>query len=370
MFPEVPIALRMSGHLLLGVVRIYSKQVEYLYKECNVVFFRIKEALTTANVNLPENACHAPFHSITFPETFELDALEFENNVIEDGFDDKHKKSQDEITLADQIPTGKDPYVAFFIDQDVLNAFSEDHPESGVRPMEVDSHPSVPEGIENYGRGLSSSDPVGVDNTTAEDRIHRGSPDFETLRDAVHHFEMGHPGLSDTMDPDVVLEKQILDDKEALTPGKEPLDFPRLSPQSLNRQEFPSPSPDQVRQNSEENISFGHHYPDLAICSSPPVVQPQVVQPEARPQRPRRRRRQHFDNTTVLTNAFMKRSLDETNDIQRVPRNCPSSSLAIWRSNKRSRREVIFDEPLLTGSFFLLLQNNYSSMFVIYPVWI
>ncbi len=33
--PSVPLALRVSGHLLLGVVRIYSRKVKYLLKDCD-----------------------------------------------------------------------------------------------------------------------------------------------------------------------------------------------------------------------------------------------------------------------------------------------------------------------------------------------
>src|SRR5689334_16335080 len=42
MNPQVPMALRMSGHLLLGVTRIYSKQVDYLLSECNDALVKIK----------------------------------------------------------------------------------------------------------------------------------------------------------------------------------------------------------------------------------------------------------------------------------------------------------------------------------------
>lgn len=90
MFPEVPIALRMSGHLLLGVVRIYSKQVEYFFQDCNYLELRLKKALLpmtvnlpegatydiVTNVNLPEGATQATYNSITLPETFQLDALQ------------------------------------------------------------------------------------------------------------------------------------------------------------------------------------------------------------------------------------------------------------------------------------------------------
>lgn len=35
-------ALRLSGHLLLGVVRIYFRKVEYLYSDCSEALVKIK----------------------------------------------------------------------------------------------------------------------------------------------------------------------------------------------------------------------------------------------------------------------------------------------------------------------------------------
>lgn len=42
--PAVPLALRVSGHLLLGVVRIYSRKVKYLLKDCDEAMVKIKMA--------------------------------------------------------------------------------------------------------------------------------------------------------------------------------------------------------------------------------------------------------------------------------------------------------------------------------------
>lgn len=75
MLPEVPIALRLSGHLLVGVVRIYSRKVDYLYHDCNEVLTQLRTAFASIQINLPEGATHAPFNLITRPETFELDAV-------------------------------------------------------------------------------------------------------------------------------------------------------------------------------------------------------------------------------------------------------------------------------------------------------
>ena len=42
--PEVPMALRVSGHLLLGVVRIFSRKVNYLLSDCSEALVKIKDA--------------------------------------------------------------------------------------------------------------------------------------------------------------------------------------------------------------------------------------------------------------------------------------------------------------------------------------
>ena len=43
-------ALRTSGHLLLGVVRIYSKKAKYLLADCNEAFVKIKMAFRPGKI--------------------------------------------------------------------------------------------------------------------------------------------------------------------------------------------------------------------------------------------------------------------------------------------------------------------------------
>ena len=40
--PKTPIALRMSSHLLVGLVRIYSRKAKYLLKDCSDTLVNIK----------------------------------------------------------------------------------------------------------------------------------------------------------------------------------------------------------------------------------------------------------------------------------------------------------------------------------------
>ncbi|KAF2195205.1 hypothetical protein K469DRAFT_545773 [Zopfia rhizophila CBS 207.26] len=78
--PEVsggPIALRLSGQLLIGVVRIYSRKARYLLDDCNEALMKIKMAFRPGNVDLPANQSHtANPSSLTLPDVLtEIDLL-------------------------------------------------------------------------------------------------------------------------------------------------------------------------------------------------------------------------------------------------------------------------------------------------------
>ncbi|KAK1564665.1 hypothetical protein Q3G72_008391 [Acer saccharum] len=81
------------------------------------------------NVRAP-SVRRAPIHSITLPERFDLDALELDDYMYDDGHD-YHLRIQEDITLTDQIPTGGDVYVAIPVDE----------VQPGVSPMEEDTLP-------------------------------------------------------------------------------------------------------------------------------------------------------------------------------------------------------------------------------------
>ncbi|KAF2477800.1 uncharacterized protein BDR25DRAFT_250039 [Lindgomyces ingoldianus] len=78
--PEVaggPMALRLSGQLLLGVVRIYSRKARYLLDDCNEALMKIKMAFRPGNIDLPSTQSHiANPASLTLAETItETDLL-------------------------------------------------------------------------------------------------------------------------------------------------------------------------------------------------------------------------------------------------------------------------------------------------------
>lgn len=83
MFPEAPLALRLSGHLLLGVVRIYSKQVDYLFRDCALVTTWLSKSFVSAQVDLPEDARQAPVESVTLPQALNLDDFQLDDDTHE-----------------------------------------------------------------------------------------------------------------------------------------------------------------------------------------------------------------------------------------------------------------------------------------------
>lgn len=67
------------------MVRIYSRKVNYLFDDCSEALLKIKQAFRSTAVDLPPEESTAPYHSITLPETFDLDDFELPDNEIFQG---------------------------------------------------------------------------------------------------------------------------------------------------------------------------------------------------------------------------------------------------------------------------------------------
>ena len=58
MHQEVEVmALRLSGQLLLGVVRIYSRKAKYLLDDCNEALLKIKMVRSSKLLSAPYSGC-------------------------------------------------------------------------------------------------------------------------------------------------------------------------------------------------------------------------------------------------------------------------------------------------------------------------
>ncbi|XP_037539970.1 double-strand-break repair protein rad21-like protein 1 [Nematolebias whitei] len=68
--PKMKIGLRTSGHLLLGVVRIYSRKAKYLLADCNDAVVKIKIAFRPGQTDMPVEGLEATVKAITLVEDF------------------------------------------------------------------------------------------------------------------------------------------------------------------------------------------------------------------------------------------------------------------------------------------------------------
>ncbi|XP_026718174.1 double-strand-break repair protein rad21-like protein 1 [Athene cunicularia] len=68
--PKFTVALRTSGHLLLGVVRIYHRKAKYLLADCSEALTKMRTAFRPGLVDLPKENVEAAYQSITLPEEF------------------------------------------------------------------------------------------------------------------------------------------------------------------------------------------------------------------------------------------------------------------------------------------------------------
>lgn len=356
MFPEVPIALRLSGHLLLGVVRIYSKKVDYLFKDCDGVMVGINKAFPFPKVNLPENANRAPFESITLPENFELDSLNLEEDLNIAGDQDYHLGNQEDITLPGQIPVEGDLYVTITFDEDVIMRDISQQPDD----MAEDILPSYPHDTSVALQDPDSSNQrevfSGRNQTDIPEFEHQGDaahdqdmpdviPDIEQPRDAVH--DQNFSNLRELLDSGTDLNemRRALHESGTMrgypSPSTEDISVPieRTFP-SQQRPDRPSPASPVPPDLFESHTSFGHMSPEMQIRASPLVEVPELRE---------RRRKVLYDVHPVLSNRYIRNMLDDPSGILRKRKFLPSSVLGVWKMNKMSRKEQMFFEPCRTG---------------------
>src|SRR5271163_418701 len=137
---EAPLALRLSGQLLLGVVRIYSRKARYLLDDCNEALMKIKLAFRPGNVDLPITTQTVQSHALlTLPDALtDLDLLlppdpTILSQTIASGRDTTLLNTTYDLSL--ELPRGwggddEDPLSQFQEDGDMLD-FQLDDQRSG-----------------------------------------------------------------------------------------------------------------------------------------------------------------------------------------------------------------------------------------------
>nr|XP_046251712.1 double-strand-break repair protein rad21-like protein 1 [Scatophagus argus] len=103
--PKRNIGLRTCGHLLIGVVRIYSRKAKYLLADCNEALVKMKDAFRPGETDMPVEGLEATLKAITLIEDFTaFDAqLPDPSNIdVVDHFS-LHQSRSEEITLKEDF---------------------------------------------------------------------------------------------------------------------------------------------------------------------------------------------------------------------------------------------------------------------------
>lgn len=113
------VTYRILAYLLLGVVRIYSRKVEYLFQSCHDTVFDINR-LSVGNKVVPFRHLIQSSYAITLPKRYELDAFQLE---VAEGTSGGEITRNKDIILQDAEKDTLEPY---YLD---MNPFDEVSPQ-------------------------------------------------------------------------------------------------------------------------------------------------------------------------------------------------------------------------------------------------
>ncbi|XP_010436022.1 PREDICTED: sister chromatid cohesion 1 protein 2-like isoform X2 [Camelina sativa] len=185
---------RVLAYLLLGVVRIYSKKVDFLFDDCNKALIGVKEFVAKEKnrekTAVPLPASTACF-SIVLPESFELDAFEFDLGILED-FHGGNVKPQEDITLKDgsQETESMNMYSMerFDMDDDLMFTFhetfsanqNETKHESFAHDMDMDAE-NVRDTTEEASVRVTEAEPLDDSRDHENASRQRGDPESDDI---------------------------------------------------------------------------------------------------------------------------------------------------------------------------------------------
>ncbi|KAL6615047.1 hypothetical protein ACP70R_037317 [Stipagrostis hirtigluma subsp. patula] len=353
MFPEVPIALRLSGHLLLGIVRIYSWKVNYLFQDCNRMLTTIKTAFASVQVDLSLEAGFAPFEDITLPPTLNLDDFDLSDAICHINTPDNHQKTADQITLADD-----GEYVTVDLDDEdvrvepsvlVLSSFK------GPEPIEEETFPPFGDGFGEINETNDEMPPTprNLPVNSTENQEDGGQDPPEKMREASQetpglNFIESIIGNDDPMemnqDSSLFVQNKVITPPtvEISSTGQQ---ITGRSVPNIRTQTTCDAFEDYAPQNSD------NHFPEWRINPCSPQVQDERnMRPKA--QENKRKRKIEFDYIIVLSSDYMKDQIDGIglDELVCKRRKLPETALDMWRFSKTNSRGNFLLDLVLHGT--------------------
>ncbi|EQC31642.1 hypothetical protein SDRG_10807 [Saprolegnia diclina VS20] len=312
--PVVPLALRVSGHLLLGVTRIYNRKVNYLFTDCSEALVKIKMAFRPGVVDLPEAQTTANLSAINVASFGEFDAqMPYDIQTLAAPSltewmttPSQTQARRQDITLADT----SNPSVYSNDSFNAHDSFGNNDSFGGGdwQPFDVEDQPNNDldtSGISDVERGRNAADVSGLsiraDLDASIDNLQKDDDGVDLFQDDKDDdVEMGDPDAPEMVDdvsmPDI--DMQLVDDQFD-TGG---IDVEPTSPMA-----------------DSQLLDFAMHG----------VENPT----EAMPKR-QRKRKIGQDSMTELSSAVIKKGLKDVSDIVRV------------RDGRGTKRQKLQQQPI------------------------
>ncbi|KAJ3698397.1 hypothetical protein LUZ61_002102 [Rhynchospora tenuis] len=418
LFPEAPIALRMSAHLLLGLVRIYAWKVDHAYDDCNRLLTNVRTAFFTLKViGLPADVHRAPPQSITLPNNFQLDDIDLDDLADDAGGLDAHQKTFDQIT----ITSGQENYVRFLIDENDSSSTS-NHSTRGAEPMD-DTLPPCSDHMQELITNAKSTEGASAPNHAdeAESQFHDAYMDNQFERAPNENQDIPNENQSDEFHDilresqfDIPNENQYHDIPNENTSDAIPNEnqFHDNTYENLDQhspiEQFRSlhPTPPVVGDSSigatcqfsaspgensnavrgsftpvelqdafpEEIIVVNQNVPRQSPQRNNDIPSPRSANkeqdnvelavapspPRVREKRKRKKQQFYFDRHIVLSNKKMKEQLKDSAAalLVRKRRRLPSSPLDLLMYQRAHLKDQIFDRPLINWKFASLEEKK------------
>ncbi|GAB9471029.1 hypothetical protein Gpo141_00008255 [Globisporangium polare] len=292
--PQVPLALRVSGHLLLGVVRIYSRKVKYLFSDCSEALVKIKLAFRPGVVDLPANNQQASSHAINVSNFGEFDVeLTYSIDSISAPSLDEWIAASSQTTARRQDITLADPLRRTQDDDELADrdAFGAEDSFGGGDWQAFD--------LDDIG------DKEGVLDVS---RV----SDVEIARDASAVFPaLDESGLMGTMDKSNADESRFGDEDRPDLAFDD--DYGVDAFEVDNGLEIPpSPSNHSLDISTDLNVSINNSRTSLDFALA------NEGEDAAESLRPKKKRRIGRDSVTELNSAVLKKGMADVSDITRV----------------------------------------------------
>ncbi|XP_028103074.1 sister chromatid cohesion 1 protein 2 isoform X1 [Camellia sinensis] len=348
---EVPVVTyRVLGHLLLGVVRIYSKKVEYLFHDCRKVLVKVNDFAGSKITNVHIQAMCPPYLSITRPKRFELDA--FDLQILEDGSGVNERPDED-IMLPDARQNdgaGHDSFDKYHSEEDAAN---------------FETYTPVKDVLSHY---IMKNDMMvaSASHNLSKASIEKLRGNIFSLEERLDPMPLGEceeePGIVRPLGKKYQIDTEQIKfpDTETVRAEENPPDPIRsfdqeqqMNAEQIKIPEMISPESGMCRINTEDHlepitvdVTFQSKYPNASGATTPEVMV--VPTPAAKEQaRVSRKRRCLFDDIIVLPNKVLKESIDDSSDLICKRRKAPHTSLHAWKAYQISNLPHTFSESLI-----------------------